>query len=109
MKKLTLLFLIAIAVLFVSKAVYADNCDNAFDHTGACGRNCMSANPGCGLQGCLALCAGSGATATTQTTVAAVDTNPGFRRAGVNTAGVDHGAAVAAKHGGATREGTRRR
>lgn len=59
MKKTALAFLILGTVLFFfSGAVYADACGAAFDYSGACGRNCMMANPGCGLRGCAALCSG---------------------------------------------------
>ena len=96
MKKLTLLLLIFATLFFpASWNAFADNCSAAFDHSGTCGRNCMSANPGCGLQGCLALCAGTVGAAKI-TNVAAVNTNPvkanNVAVGQVNAAKVNHGA-----------------
>src|SRR3989338_6235724 len=72
MKKTTLMFLLLAALLFpVSSAVYADSCGASFDHSGACGRNCMSANPDCGLRGWMGLCGGTGVTTTSETTAGA--------------------------------------
>jgi len=88
-------WLILAALLFSAcGTVYADNCSAAFDHSGACGRNCLSANPGCGLQGCIALCSGTaGVVATSQTaTVAAVNPNNAILNRGVNAVGVNRGA-----------------
>ena len=69
MKKSSLLFFMFAALIFAAAGVVYADCSAAFDHGGACGRNCMAANPSCGIRGCMSLCVGGAGAAATGNTV----------------------------------------